>query len=119
MDVVPSRKARLLITSEDESVRDVFSELVPVFSNLAYASSVEVSLLLFMAVGALLMMLNRPIFRIALAGYRAQVEYMVWFFIILRLAETREDVFALFFSFFNSGSFLITHPLRIEISTFY
>ena len=43
MDVPPSRKARLLITSEDESVRTVFSELVPVFSGLAYASSVEVS----------------------------------------------------------------------------
>ena len=58
---------------------------------LSRASSVEAAMILFMMVGLLLMLLNRPYPYIAVAGYRAQVEYMVWFMFILRLIDSRED----------------------------
>ena len=54
-------------------------------------SAVEPAILLFMAVGLALMFLTRKYAYIGWAGLRAQVEYMVWFFLILRLCETKED----------------------------
>ncbi|MBQ3579165.1 MAG: O-antigen ligase family protein [Firmicutes bacterium] len=65
---------------------------------LSRASSVEAAMILFMMVGLLLMLLNRPYPYIAVAGYRAQVEYMVWFMFILRLIDSREDARFLIFS---------------------
>ncbi len=63
------------------------------------ASTVEVSMLLFMCVGLVLMLLNMPYPSIALAGYRAQVEYMVWFFLILRLIDSPQDAKFLIYAF--------------------
>ena len=40
-----------------------------------------------MAVGFLLMSIIDPYPAIAFEGYRAVVEYMVWFFLIIRLVE--------------------------------
>ena len=54
-------------------------------------SPVETAMLLFMVVGLGLMFLTRKYAYIGWAGLRAQVEYMVWFFLILRLCETKED----------------------------
>lgn len=48
-------------------------------------------ILLFMAVGFLLMSLIQPNAGIAFAGWRAQVLYMVWFFLILHLIEDDRD----------------------------
>ena len=59
--------------------------------SLERATTLEAALLLYMGVGLLLMMLNRPWPAIAFAGYRAQFEYIVWFFLIIRLLETEED----------------------------
>jgi valyl-tRNA synthetase len=42
MDVPPSRKAKLFITSEDESLCNVFEENKEVYVNLAYASEIHV-----------------------------------------------------------------------------
>ena len=66
---------------------------------LARATSLEVTLLLFMAVGLLLMLLNRPYPAVALSGYRAQVQYMVWFFLVLRLLEEERDGQLLYLAF--------------------
>ncbi len=63
------------------------------------ASSVEVAILLFMAVGLLLMVITMPYPYIAVAGLRAQVEYMVWFFFIIRLLDSRKDALFLIYSF--------------------
>ena len=63
------------------------------------SSSVEVAILLFMAVGLLLMVITMPYPYIAVAGYRAQVEYMVWFFLILRLLDSKSDAKFLIYSF--------------------
>lgn len=63
------------------------------------ATALETTLLLYMAVGLLLMMLNRPFPGIAWAGYRAQVEYILWFFILLRLIDDEQDAKTLLFGF--------------------
>ena len=63
------------------------------------ATALETALLLYMAVGLLLMMLNRPFPGIAWAGYRAQVEYILWFFILLRLIDDEKDAKTLLFGF--------------------
>ena len=63
------------------------------------ATALETALLLYMAVGLLLMMLNRPFPAIASAGYRAQVEYIVWYFILLRLIDDEADAKAVVLGF--------------------
>lgn len=63
------------------------------------ANTTEAMLLLFLAVGFFLMTINRPFPSVAFAGYRAQVEYMLWFFLILRLIEDRDDAKALCYTF--------------------
>ena len=63
------------------------------------ATALEAALLLYMAVGLLLMMLNRPYPYIAWAGYRAQVEYIVWYFILLRRIDDEKDAKTLIYGF--------------------
>ena len=46
------------------------------------ATSVGAALVLYIAVMLMLMMVTRPRFDIAFAGFRAQVQYTLWFFII-------------------------------------
>lgn len=67
--------------------------------HFARGSLLEAAILLFMGVGLFLMVINRPFPSVALAGYRAQVQYMVWFFLILRLLEDRKDAAALYIVF--------------------
>ena len=42
MNVPPSKKAKLIVVSEDASVRDIYAELAGIYSNLAGASEVSV-----------------------------------------------------------------------------
>jgi len=51
-------------------------------------SSVEVFILIYMLVGLILCLINRPYPNVAVAGYRAQFEYMVWYFLIIRLIDS-------------------------------
>ena len=53
-------------------------------------------LLLFIAVGFFLMCSVSPNTHIAVAGYRAVVEYLFWFFLVTRLIENDRD-FAVFY----------------------
>ena len=62
-------------------------------------NTTESMILLFLAVGLFLMFINRPFPSVAFAGYRAQVEYMLWFFLILRLTDDEEDAKALCYMF--------------------
>ena len=52
-------------------------------------SSVEVSLLLYIGACLLLCLINRPFPSVAFPGFRAQVEYVIWFFIMIRLIDTK------------------------------
>ncbi len=77
----------------------------------ARATTLEACLLLFMSIGFLLMMLNRPFPDVAFAGYRAQVEYMVWFFLVLRLIEDKKDAQALCYAFAATVFLLCLHGI--------
>lgn len=80
-------------------------------NSFARGNMLEACILLFMAIGLLLMMLNRPFPAVALAGYRAQVQYMVWFFLILRLLEDRKDAAALYGAFAMTVLLLSFHGI--------
>ena len=75
------------------------------------ATALETALLLYMAVGLLLMMLNRPFPAIAAAGYRAQVEYIVWYFILLRLIDDEADAKAVALGFGAVVALLSLHGI--------
>lgn len=60
------------------------------------ATPVDAYLLLFIAVGFFLMCSVSPNTHIAVAGYRAVVEYLFWFFLVTRLIEDDRD-FAIFY----------------------
>lgn len=57
------------------------------------------AIVLYIAVIFMLMCFVSPNTSIAFAGFRAQVQYTVWFMIILGLMETKEDAKALTFCF--------------------
>lgn len=66
-------------------------------------------LLLFMAVGFFLMCFNRPFPQVALPGYRIVAQYMLWYFILLRLLEDDADLKVLLASFGLLLVFLALH----------
>lgn len=68
-------------------------------------------IILFMAVGFLLMSLVDPHPYIAMAGYRAQVEYMVWFFLVIRLIENDRDFKTVFYTMLGMGALLALHGI--------
>ncbi|NCB41864.1 MAG: hypothetical protein EOM59_04515 [Clostridia bacterium] len=80
-------------------------------NSFSRANTIEVMIILFFAVGLLLMTLNRPFPSVALAGYRAQVEYMVWFLLILRLTEDKADAKALCYAFAGTVFVLCLHGI--------
>ncbi|MBR2521486.1 MAG: O-antigen ligase family protein [Oscillospiraceae bacterium] len=54
------------------------------------------AIILFLGVGAALMTVISPRFYIAFQGYRATVQYLLWFFLLVRLFDNRNRVFALY-----------------------
>lgn len=68
-------------------------------------------LLLFMAAGFFLMSVNRPYPQVALPGYRIVVQYLLWYFIILRLLEDDGDLKVLLTSFGLLLVFLTLHGI--------
>lgn len=78
---------------------------------LARATSLEICLLLYIVIGLLLMCINEPFPRIAFAGFRAQYEYLIWFFIIIRLIDSREDARFLVRSFLAVIALLSLHGI--------
>lgn len=82
----------------------------------------DVWLLLFFAVGFFLMSVLRPYPSVALPGYRIVVEYMLWFFLIVRLVEDDRDLKVLYVSLLLMSGFLALHgvwqyAVGVEIPT--
>ncbi len=67
----------------------------------------DMFIIMFMAIGFLLMSLVSPDKNIALAGYRIVVEYMLWFSIIIRLIQNEDD-FKLLYSAILAMAFLLS-----------
>jgi O-antigen ligase len=78
-------------------------------AGLQRETSLDVYILLFMAVGLLLMMLVRPFPAVAFPGYRAVVTYMVWFFLIIRLVADDRDAKVLYGAFLCMAGLLCLH----------
>ncbi len=55
------------------------------------ASALDIPILFFCAVGFALMCFNSPDMSIAIDGYRATIQYMLWFFVMLRLLDSEQD----------------------------
>lgn len=75
------------------------------------ATTLELALLLYMVIGLLLMHLVADYPRIAFAGWRAQYEYIVWFFIMIRLFDNRSEAKLLVYAFLASVSFIALHGI--------
>lgn len=59
---------------------------------------VDAPLLLFMCVGILVMVMVSPVMSVAVAGYRAVCQSMIWFFILTRLIDDDRDLKLFFYS---------------------
>lgn len=79
--------------------------------NTSRATPIDSYILLFMAVGFLLMSAVRPHPYVAVAGYRAVVEYIVWFFLVIRLIEDDKDFKVIFYSILGMGALLSLHGI--------
>ena len=66
-------------------------------------------LLLFIGIGFFLMCAVSPSMSIAIDGYRAVVQYLVWFFIMIRLIEDDGDFKTFYFSFLVMSLFIGAH----------
>ncbi|NLD87294.1 MAG: hypothetical protein GX633_03450, partial [Clostridiales bacterium] len=55
------------------------------------ATPLDIPIFLFIAVSFCLMCLNSPIMSIAIDGFRATVQYMLWFYVMLRLLDDEKD----------------------------
>ncbi|MCX7615687.1 MAG: hypothetical protein N2Z65_08035, partial [Clostridiales bacterium] len=65
---------------------------------ISRVTPVDGYLLLFFGVGFFLMCVISPYPYIAFAGYRAVVEYMVWFFLMIRLVDNDGDFMTFFYT---------------------
>lgn len=72
---------------------------------------VDMPLLLFMAVGVLLVAVVSPKLDVALDGYRAVCQFMVWFFVLTRLLENDGDFKVLFFTFSAMAGIIALHGI--------
>ncbi len=68
-------------------------------------------ILLFFAIGFLLMALVQPYPAVVFDGYRIVVQYILWFFIIIRLVEDDRDMKVLYASFIIMSVFLALHGI--------
>lgn len=68
-------------------------------------------IILFMAVGLLLMSLIQPYPYVAMEGYRAQVEYMIWFFLLLHLIDNKMDFKVVYYTFAAMVAVLCIHGI--------
>ena len=80
-------------------------------SALKRETPMDAWLILFIAVGFFLMSVVRPYPAVAFAGYRIVVEYMLWFFLIVRLIEDDRDMKVFLAGICAMASFLALHGI--------
>lgn len=74
-------------------------------------SPIDGYILLYIATAFFLMSFVAPHPVIALEGFRAQVEYIIWFFLILRLVETDRDFKVAYYTFLGMAVLLCLHGI--------
>ncbi len=75
------------------------------------ATPIDTALILFLAVSTFLMCLTTDYPSIAFAGYRAVIEYMVWFFIAIRLLRDDSDIKTFFYGLCLCGILIGLHGI--------
>lgn len=75
------------------------------------ANALDVPLITFLGVGMMLMFLVSPFFSIAVAGYRATVQYMLWFFIVTRLLRDDRDLKQLYLGMVLVAAVIALHGI--------
>lgn len=78
---------------------------------LSRVTPIDSYLLLFMACGFFLMCAVSPYPSIAFAGYRAVCQYMLWFFLMIRLCQNDGDFKTFYYSFVALGLLLALHGI--------
>ena len=63
---------------------------------LSRVTPLDTPIFLFLGIGLALMFVVSPFFSISVAGYRATVQYMLWFFVITRLIRDDRDFMTLY-----------------------
>ncbi len=86
-------------------------KLSPRADILPVTTPLDAPMLLFMALGVLLVGVVSPILGVAIDGYRAVFQYMLWFFVLVRLLRTKHAVRLLYVSFILLGAALALHGL--------
>ncbi len=69
----------------------VWEATFPPRKQLARLTPLDAPLLIFIAIALFLLFTNTDYWTIGVAGFRATVQYMVWFFILSRLIKTKAD----------------------------
>jgi len=72
-------------------------------------SPLDAPLSLFLAIGVLVLAMVSPYMGIAISGYRAVCQFMLWFFVLTRLIEDDRDLKIFFLSFCFMGIFVALH----------
>ncbi len=75
------------------------------------STPMDAAILLFLGVGAALMFVISPRFYIAVQGYRATVQYILWFFLLLRLFEDKQDINVLYGLMVAIGTLIAFHGI--------
>jgi len=75
------------------------------------ANPLDTPIFLFLGVGLALMFAVSPFFSIAVAGYRATVEYILWFYLILRLLRDDRDLMTLYLVLVSAAFLISLHGI--------
>jgi O-antigen ligase len=75
------------------------------------ATPFDVPLMFFIGIGFMLLCIVSPHMKIAIAGYRAVVQYMFWFFILTRIIENDGDILAFCRTFIAMSILLALHGI--------
>ena len=83
----------------------------PHIESLKDATPLDGPLLLFIGIGVFLFGVVSPLLPVAIAGWRAVYEYMLWFFVISRMVRTRRAILLCYVLFVLMGSALGLHAI--------
>jgi hypothetical protein len=75
------------------------------------ANPLDTSVFLFMGVGLGLMFAVSPFFSVSVAGYRATVQYMLWFFVLTRLIRDDRDFMTLYMVLVMAAFLIALHGI--------
>ncbi len=77
----------------------------------ARTNPLDVPVLLFMALGFWLMNTNYSYYSISLSGYRATVQYMLWFFVVTRILRDDRDFMTLYYVMVALATVIALHGI--------